>query len=184
MNTRRQRGAAVVEFAILCGLLLIFLVGIAEFGFLWLEAGCIASAAREGARAAAKIGGTATADVDRREAVAEQAVEAYLKANFLFRDRESCRTDDDYFPMNCAYVVNDQDFVVTTYTRSPEKTFTVTVGGSDITVPMAEVTVTVKTHIIWEPVLWPLLSALLPGVDYDQNKLKELTQTAAYAIQG
>lgn len=181
MKAGGQRGAAVVEFALVCGLLLIFLVGIVEFGFLWLQASYIGNAAREGARVAAKISGS---DIDAREAAAEQAVEAYLKSNFLFRDRNSCQPDDAGFPLNCAYAVNDPDFVVTTYTRDPEKSLSLEVDGDTITVPMAEITVTVKTHLIWEPLLWPLLSALLPGVDYDQNKLRQLTQTAAYAISG
>ncbi len=178
---QKQRGAAVVEFTLMSGLLLIFLVGIAEFGFLWLQANYISNAAREGARVAAKLD---DGDVDDREAAARQAVEAYLKSNFLFRNRSSCRTTDAGFPLNCTYAVNDADFVTVVYTRDPEKSLSLTVDGETVTVPMAEVTVTVRTHRIWEPILWPLLSALIPGTDYDRNKLKQLTQTAAYAIHG
>ena len=176
----KQQGAAVVEFALLVGLLLIFLAGIFEFGFLWLESDYIVNAAREGARAAAKIEGN---DVDAREAAARQAVQTYLKSQFLFVKNGTCQTTDANYPLNCDYVVADADFVTTVYTRDPEQTFTVVVDGDTIVTPMAEVTVTVKTAKVWEPLLWPLLSAVIPGVDYDANKLRELTQTAAYAIE-
>jgi Flp pilus assembly protein TadG len=165
---RRQRGAAVVEFAVLAVLLLVFLVGIFEFGFLWLQSNYIANAAREGARVAAKIGGTSTTAVDQREDAAEVAVKDYLRPLFLYRDK----VDSADYP----------DFIVTTYQR-PEPTISVTTGTETIQVPMAEVTVTVKTHLVWDPVLWPLLSALIPGADYDENFLRQLTQKASYAIQ-
>jgi len=123
MNKRnRQRGAAVVEFAILIGLLLVFLFGIFEFGFLWLESSYIVGAAREGARTAAKIAGTTSADVDKRQEVAEQAVEEYLRSLFLFADKID---KPDQYPA----------FLTTTYTRNPERLLTVTADGETIIVP-------------------------------------------------
>lgn len=174
----RQRGAAVVEFAVLISLLLIFLVGIVEFGFLWLQSNYIAGAAREGARTAAKIRGS---NVDAREAAAEQAAEAYLKSHFLFVKRGSCLTTDANYPLNCAYAVNDADFVTIVYAR-PEQSLTTVVGSETVVTQLAEVTVTVKTAKIWEPLLWPLLNSVT-GSSYGKDFLKELTQTAAYAIE-
>jgi Flp pilus assembly protein TadG len=163
---KKQKGAAVAEFALLVIILLIFLIGIFEFGFLWLQSNNIVSAAREGARVAAKIGGTSVSAIDQREDAAEQAVKEYLRPLFLYRDR-----------------VDDPAFLSTTYKR-PEPVVEVPVGGgTTVSIPMAEVTVTVNTHMAWEPVLWPLLRALIPGSGSDNNKLRQLTQSASYAIQ-
>jgi Flp pilus assembly protein TadG len=60
-GTRRlsdQRGAAAVEFALVAALLLTIVFGIFEFGRIYSELEVLASAAREGARAAA-VRGTA-----------------------------------------------------------------------------------------------------------------------------
>ena len=45
-----QRGAAAVEFAIVLPLLLVFVFGIIEFGFLLYDKAVITNASREGAR--------------------------------------------------------------------------------------------------------------------------------------
>ena len=47
-----QRGAAVVEFAIVLPLLVLMVIGICEFGLLWYNSQVIINASREGARAA------------------------------------------------------------------------------------------------------------------------------------
>lgn len=175
---RRQRGAAVVEFAVLAGLLLIFLFGIFEFGFLWLSSNYIASAAREGARVAAKVPGSDSTAIGDREDAAQVAVESYLKSSFLFqRIFDSPQFDSKY-----------SDFVTTDYTRDPDngnkdKSISVSIDGEATSVYMAEVTVTVKTEYIWSPILWPLLSAIIPGVDYAPDMLTELSQTASFAIE-
>jgi len=52
---RKNRGAAVIEFAILLPLLLLIVFGLIEFGFNFLQYHYIANAAREGARIAAKL---------------------------------------------------------------------------------------------------------------------------------
>jgi Flp pilus assembly protein TadG len=175
---KNEQGAAVVEFAVLFGLLLIFLAGIFEFGFLWIESNYIASAAREGARVAAKVSGTNDTAITERESVAEAAVEQYLKSSFLFKRIY----DDPQF--NAKY----SDFTTTTYTRDPDnsnkdKTMTVTINGANTDIYMAEVTVTVKTEYIWSPLLWPLLSAIIPGVSYSPDKLKQLSQSASFVIE-
>ena len=46
-----QKGAAVVEFAIVLPLLVLLFVGICEFGLLWYNSQVIINASREGARA-------------------------------------------------------------------------------------------------------------------------------------
>jgi len=51
MVTRSQRGAAVVEFAIVLPLLLVILFGIVEFGLLFYNKQVLTNASREGARA-------------------------------------------------------------------------------------------------------------------------------------
>lgn len=47
---RRQKGAAAVEFALVLPILLILVLGILEFGYLFLLHSSAAGAAREGAR--------------------------------------------------------------------------------------------------------------------------------------
>ena len=167
---RKERGAAVVEFALVFGILLMFFFGIVEFGFLWTSSNSIANAAREGARVASKIKGTDTAAVNDREDAAIAAAKAYLEASIIFSN----------------LIDNEPDFLSTVYTRDPEKTVSVDIDGdgTDETLPMAEVTVTLQTHMIWEPILWPLLSALIPGVNFDSNKLRELSQSASFIIEG
>jgi len=167
---KKEQGAAVVEFAVLSGLLLIFLAGIFEFGFLWVESNYIASAAREGARVAAKVPGITATAVNDRETAAQQAVEEYLRSSFLFRKV----LDDPGAP---------GDFLVTEYTRDPEQTITVTIDGTATDFWVAEVKVTVKTEYIWSPLLWPLLSALIPGVTTSPDMLKQLSQTASFIIE-
>lgn len=201
MNIRsRETGAAVVEFAVLCGLLLVFLFGIFEFGFLWLQSNYIASAAREGARVAAKIPGLTEERVEERETAAERAAKLYLAELFLFRKFAettdgSLDLDGDGIPQ-----FDPDDFIevayISDYAKSDpdetdecsptgEKCEILTVNSQPVRILMTEVEVTVQTHMVWEPILWPLLSSLpfFPGTEYDGNKLKSLTQRASYAIQ-
>jgi Flp pilus assembly protein TadG len=51
MRWNSEKGAAVVEFAVILPLLLVILFGIIEFGFLMYNQAMITNAAREGARA-------------------------------------------------------------------------------------------------------------------------------------
>ena len=50
-SKRRNRGAALVEFAIILPLLLVILIGILEFGLLFYNKQIITNASREAARA-------------------------------------------------------------------------------------------------------------------------------------
>jgi Flp pilus assembly protein TadG len=51
MKDQTQKGAAVVEFAVILPLLLLILFGIVEFGFLLYNQAMLTNASREGARA-------------------------------------------------------------------------------------------------------------------------------------
>ena len=59
---RDDRGQALVEFALIMPFLLLFLVGIVEFGRAWNQHQVITDAAREGARKAAVYDPSITAD--------------------------------------------------------------------------------------------------------------------------
>jgi len=163
-----QRGAAVVEFAVLSGFLLVILAGIVEFGFLWLESHYIANAAREGARVAAK-----EIDPTAREALARQVVEEYLQDLFLFSGK-----------------IDDAGFLQFTY-QEPNLTDAdgnplVDPSGATIDdMPLAEVTVTVDTSQVWDPILWPLLEAMpfFPNTDYPDDYLTSITQSASFVIE-
>jgi hypothetical protein len=66
--TRRlasERGAELIEFALVFPLLLLLMLGIVDFGFLFQRMAVITNAAREGARIAV-LPGYATADVTAR----------------------------------------------------------------------------------------------------------------------
>lgn len=162
MNTfsrkNKDRGAAVVEFAVMATLLLIFLFGIFEFGFLWLSSYYIANSAREGARVAAKIGGTEDADITARENVADAAVDRYLAEHVMFASH-----------------LDEEGFVTTTYEDD-----SVTTADGETIIPLAKVTVKVNTSVVWEPILWPLMDILLPG---DHGEIRDITQTASFAIE-
>ncbi len=60
MKSRRQRGAALVEFALVSGLLLLLLFGIIEMGLLFQDQAEVSQAAREAARSASVGDPTAT----------------------------------------------------------------------------------------------------------------------------
>ena len=52
MNIKSQKGAAVVEFAVILPLLLLIVFGIVEFGFIFYNQAILTNASREGARKA------------------------------------------------------------------------------------------------------------------------------------
>jgi len=136
-----QRGAVIVEFAV-CFLLLMFLLfGVIEFGFLWMQSHYINNAAREGARAAAKL----AVDVDPVPVV-EDAVKNMLSGVY-----------DDAMVEDCC---GTGDFIAVTVNET-----TIDIDG-DTDLNAVEVVVNVQTSEVWEPVLWGLLN-LLPGIDMD-----------------
>lgn len=159
-----EKGAAVVEFALLALLLLVFVFGIIEFGFLWVQSHYVANSAREGARVAAKIKGDETAAPARKTA-AENAAREYLRTFFMYGDKV------DNPGSNPGFLIID-----------------VTEGDLPMASPLPQppqrvhVTVTVQSGQIWQPVLWPLLN-LLPGGDiFPDDFLTSITQEASFVI--
>jgi len=155
-----QKGAAVVEFAILALLLLVFVMGIIEFGFLWMQSHYIANAAREGARVAAKIGGTDAASVTARETAAETSAREHLRQFFPYGDK----VDDPGF---LDIDVVEKDLPGSPVTPAPR---------------VVEVTVTVQSAQIYRPILWALLNQI-PGLGvFPDDFLTSLTQSANFVI--
>ena len=62
---KSERGAELIEFALVLPLLLLVVLGIAEFGFMFMRYEVLTNAAREGARMAV-LPGYATLDVQNR----------------------------------------------------------------------------------------------------------------------
>lgn len=62
---KSERGAELIEFALVLPLLLLVMLGIAEFGFIFMRYEVVTNAAREGARMAV-LPGYSTADVQTR----------------------------------------------------------------------------------------------------------------------
>jgi Flp pilus assembly protein TadG len=152
---QNQTGAAVVEFAILLFLVLILLAGIFEFGFLWLQNNYIANAAREGARVAAKAESTPT-DV-------QDAVKDYLRG--IYSDSlvaDCCDTD------NFLAIVYDPDAYPS-------------VDADGTTVYTREVTVTVQTARIWDPLLWNLIN-IRPFRNTGAEPQSDITQISEIAV--
>jgi Flp pilus assembly protein TadG len=74
-HRENERGAALVEFAILAPLLILLVLGIVEFGWIFGQFNDVRHAAREGARFAAVNGGT-SADIASRVCVATDGFNA------------------------------------------------------------------------------------------------------------
>ena len=56
ITIKNQKGAAIVEFAIILPLMVLLIMGICEFGLLWYNSQIIINASREGARAGIVLG--------------------------------------------------------------------------------------------------------------------------------
>jgi len=56
MLKKSQRGQSIVEFALVLPIFLLIMLGLVEFGRLWMTVNVLTGAAREGARAAAVHG--------------------------------------------------------------------------------------------------------------------------------
>ncbi|MEM9653495.1 MAG: TadE family protein [Actinomycetota bacterium] len=61
-RTRTERGAAMVEFAIISSVLLTLAIGAFEMGMAWSDSQLVTQAARTGARSASQLGTNAAAD--------------------------------------------------------------------------------------------------------------------------
>jgi Flp pilus assembly protein TadG len=56
ITIKNQKGAAIVEFAIILPLMVLLVMGICEFGLLWYNSQIIINSSREGARAGIVLG--------------------------------------------------------------------------------------------------------------------------------
>lgn len=161
---KSEKGAAVVEFTLLALLLLIFVFGIIEFGFIWLQSHYIGNAAREGARVASKIaefdpaGPTLTNSDDVRDAV-QDAIKQYLEGAVVYNaDKvEECCDEGNFI-----------------YIETPALE---TIPGAST--PGVRINLTVRTADIWEPVLWNLLN-LLPGTDL--GEIRQIRETSLFPV--
>lgn len=159
-----QKGAAVVEFAILALLLLVFVFGIIEFGFIWLQSNYIANAAREGARVASKIAdvepdGTTWNNQTEVQTAVQDAIKEYLAGAVVYR---ADKVDECCDSGNFIFV---------------EPTALEPIYNS--TTPGIRVGLTVRTSDIWKPVLWELLN-LLPGADL--GDIRQIRETALFPV--
>lgn len=152
-----EKGAAVVEFAILALLLLVFVFGIIEFGFLWLQANYIANAAREGGRVASKL------EDPLSGSEVQTAVQNYLKGTVVY--------SDDFVNDCCG---NNQNIKISIDSTD------ITATGVPDPIKAWDVTVSVQTSRIWKPVLWRLLN-LFPGVS--MGDINQLSESAVFAAK-
>lgn len=151
-----EKGAAVVEFAFLSLLLLVFVFGIIEFGFIWVQSHYVANAAREGARVAAK-----KEAADDRTTAAKNAVKDSLRVFFMYDDKVD---DADFLDID----VIEEELSMASPLPTPPR--------------LVKVTVTAQSGQIWKPILWPLLN-LLPGGDiFPEDYLTSITQSASFVI--
>lgn len=142
----KNRGAAVIEFAVLLPLLAIIVFGIIEFGFLWLQSHYIANAAREGARIAAKM-----SDVNQAPTTGDDAGIPYVQIGVR-----------DYLKGIPFYggIKNNGIYKLSSPTTEIEvEEITLPANSPAPAQDAVRVVVTVQTHEIWKPLLWGLLAA-------------------------
>lgn len=155
-----EQGAAVIEFAVLLLLLIPLIFGIIEFGFLWAQSHYLSQAAREGARAGARIAAYDSASNKIiNPAEVKSAVEDSIK---------SCLGTAPFYKGRVEQIA----------TIAPP--LLVFFGATQ---PALEVKVTVNSAAVWPPMLWQLLT-LLPSPDGQHSEIKELTDSAVFAITG
>jgi Flp pilus assembly protein TadG len=151
-----EKGAAVIEFAILLFLLMPLLFGIIDFGFIWAQSHYLSQATREGARAGARIAthdsGAITNPVEVKATV-DASVNSSL-SQFYSK------------PGQLVQIINkiDTPELVTVKTQKALK-----------------VSVTINSDKIWTPVLWQFLS-LIPSSDKHYSKFEKLTDSAVFPI--
>lgn len=82
MKTGKQKGAAVVEFAVILPLLLLVVFGIVEFGFIFYNQALLTNASREGARRAIVYRTDGDGNRMLSGSDVEDAVEQYLYSDY------------------------------------------------------------------------------------------------------
>lgn len=158
-----QKGAALVEFAILLVLLLVLLFGIIDYGFLWLQAHYVENSAREGARVGARIAtlNNPPTAVMNLESDVRPAVEGAIRSSLtgLYENEELVNA-----------LVSDITI------EGP----TIAVPGGTPLFPALRVNVTINSAAYWTPIVWSVLN-LLPNSD-GHTGVASLTGSAAFAI--
>ena len=152
-----NRGAAVVEFAILFLLLMVIVFGIIEFGFIWLQSHYIANAAREGARVAARL-----EDPKNYRIPVDKAVTDYLKGLPLYKGevvKSCCEGSNDIIKV----AIEDEKIE----------------AGPGLNLDAVKVTVTVDTTEVWKPILWDLLRLINP----DAKDVSAISSFAVFASE-
>ena len=168
-SVRSEKGAAVVEFAVLFLLLMVFLFGIIDFGILWVESHYITNAAREGARVASKF--SDLSDTTAQDKI-EEAVKKYLEGIY-----GTLQTSEVHLSYNAGFPANP-DFVEIVVRDGTLNAFNDPADAVSSPPNAVEVQVMVQTAQVWEPVLWDLLE-LIPGDNIPAQK--QITRNAVFA---
>lgn len=131
---KSERGAELVEFALVLPLLLLVVLGIAEFGFIFMRYEVVTNAAREGARIAV-LPGYSTADVQSRViSYATAGGAPGLTAPNVLVENTSVPLGAGVTPMQCKRVT-----VTYTYTYQFLNGIGSLFGESYTTIPMSAV---------------------------------------------
>lgn len=165
-----NRGAAVVEFAVLFLLLMIIVFGIIEFGFIWLQSHYIANSAREGARVAARVAHDPKISNEDKLTV-ENAVKEYLKG--LYSDDRVDGTGA-YSPPNGG-CCGSNDFIYVTIDGEA----VIEAGLGEENPDAVKVSVTVQIDKVWKPILWDLLKLINP----DAGDIPAINAFAVFAFE-
>lgn len=158
-----QKGAALVEFAILLVLLLVLLFGIVDYGFLWLQAHYVENSAREGARVGARIAtlNNPPTTVTNLESDVRPAVEGAIRSSLIG-------------------LYENEELVNTLVSKISIEGPTIAVPGGTPLSPALRVNVTINSSAYWTPIVWSILN-LLPNSD-GHTGVASLTGSAAFAI--
>ena len=106
-KARSERGASLIETALVAPLLILLAFGAAEFGFLFLDFLSVSSAAREGARVGSAVGDAVDADTLILGAIAEATADldnSTIEAVWIFE----AQANGD--PVDNCVVDNSADF--------------------------------------------------------------------------
>ena len=115
-KTRSERGASLVEAALVVPLLILLAFGAAEFGFVFLDFLNVSSAAREGARVGSAVGNAVDADTLILGAIAEATADldnSTIEAIWIFEAQangdpvDNCVVDSSLNYFTCVGPTNN-----------------------------------------------------------------------------
>jgi Flp pilus assembly protein TadG len=138
-HRRDQRGAALVEAAIVMPLLMFFILGVIDYGMWAYQRSQVSSAARDGARTAliAVTGTDCTYPCSANNTLVRNAIKARLGSGQTFSFTVQCMSGSSTTPKTCVVepttVDRDRVKVTVTWTR-PAMTFVSKVFGASTTV--------------------------------------------------